>query len=306
MSKVTKLDKLDFKILKHLIENCRNSDQRIGKQVGLTGPAVKRRIRKMILGGTVTGFTLNIEPSVLGYFKTYVVIKGKNTGDVEKQISLIGETFMVIPCIGNITIYGIVTKEDISERIEILQKMMSGSQIITVYKTENQESTIMLTKTDIEIISILLEDPQITIEKISERTDISTKTVGRALEKFHSSFEIQFTCICNPKKMDQNIPFSVTVEVEGNQVRAIKRLESEFSERFLNKPFVSKNQIVLFMYSDSIFEIDETVNKIQDIKNIKSVDLFMPKRFSLPLKWAHRRIDTLRQSPKLHLTLQAN
>ena len=113
------LDKLDFKILKHLIENCRDSDRSIGSKIGLTGPAVKRRIEKDETGrNNLRICTLNIEPSTLGYVKIYVIIKGKKTKEIQKQVSLIGEPFLIIPCIGNITIYGIVTREDISEKIE--------------------------------------------------------------------------------------------------------------------------------------------------------------------------------------------
>ena len=302
----TRLDKLDFKILKHLIENCRESDRFIGSKIGLTGPAVKRRVEKMRHVGTISNFALNIEPSILGYVKIYVTIKGRKTKEIQKQISLIGEPFLIIPCIGNITIYGIVAKEDVSEKIEILQKMLNDSQIITVYKTENQKSNFSLTKTDLEILSILLEDPQVKIETISEQTNLSTKTIARELEKFHANFEIQFTCICNPKKMDGYLPYSVAITIEDNQNEIMKRLEKEFSEHFLNIPFISKNQIVLFMYNKNIFEIDEIVNRIQDMNNIKDVDLFMPKQFELPLKWAYKKMNMLRQSPKLHLTLQTN
>ena len=91
---------------------------------------------------------------------------------------------------------------------------MTDSQIITVYKTENPESNFSLTKTDLEILSILLEDPQVKIEKISEQVNLSTKTIARALEKFHANFEIQFTCICNPRKMDGRLPYSVAITID--------------------------------------------------------------------------------------------
>ena len=213
---------------------------------------------------------------------------------------------MIIPCIGNVTIYGIVAKEDISEKVEILQKMMIGSKIIAIYKTENIASNFSLTKTDLEILSVLLEDPTARMEKIAEQTNLSTKTISRAMEKFHASFEIQFTCVCNPRKMDGRLPYSVVVTVGNNQNKMMAKLEKILAEYFLNTPFVSKNQIVLFMYSDNIFNIDETVNRIQDMDNIKDVELFIPKQFVFPLRWMHKEIETLRQSSKLHLVFQTN
>ena len=75
VKRIGTLDKIDFKILKHLIENCRNSDRFIGDDIGLTGASIKRRIDKMRQIGTISDFTLNLEPSILGYEKVYVVIK---------------------------------------------------------------------------------------------------------------------------------------------------------------------------------------------------------------------------------------
>ncbi len=40
------LDEIDMKILSALLDNCRESDRRIGKKIGITGSATKNRIKK--------------------------------------------------------------------------------------------------------------------------------------------------------------------------------------------------------------------------------------------------------------------
>jgi len=47
-----------MKILNILLDNCRESDRQIGKQIGFTGGAVKSRIQKMKKNGVIEKFTL--------------------------------------------------------------------------------------------------------------------------------------------------------------------------------------------------------------------------------------------------------
>ena len=42
-----KMDNLDMKILSRLLNNCRESDRQIGKELGISGGAVRVRIKKM-------------------------------------------------------------------------------------------------------------------------------------------------------------------------------------------------------------------------------------------------------------------
>ena len=73
-----KLDKNDMKILSRLLNNCRESDRQIGKQIGISGGAVKSRIEKMIKNGIIEYFALKIEPPVLGYGVLYIVVTGQD------------------------------------------------------------------------------------------------------------------------------------------------------------------------------------------------------------------------------------
>ena len=86
----------------------------------------------------------------------------------------------------------------------------------------------------------------------------------------------------------------------------LEKLNETFSESYLQIPFISKNQIVLFMYSNSIFEMDELTQKARTIKNVKSADLFIPKKISFYIKWIENVINEAKKSTKLHLTYQTN
>lgn len=62
-----KLDTLNWKILKCLQENARQSNAEIGRQVGITSPAVAERIRKMEDAGIINGYYAKLSSLDLGY-----------------------------------------------------------------------------------------------------------------------------------------------------------------------------------------------------------------------------------------------
>ena len=62
-----KLDILNTKILKCLQDNARMSNAEIGRQVGITSPAVSERIKKMEDLGVIEGYKATVSPYEIGY-----------------------------------------------------------------------------------------------------------------------------------------------------------------------------------------------------------------------------------------------
>jgi Lrp/AsnC family leucine-responsive transcriptional regulator len=61
------LDALNWKILKCLQENARLSNAEIGRQVGISSPAVSERIKKMEDAGIILGYKTVVSPLDMGY-----------------------------------------------------------------------------------------------------------------------------------------------------------------------------------------------------------------------------------------------
>lgn len=70
------LDEFDYKILAQLQQNARIAYAAIGKDIGLTAPAVAKRVQKMELGGLIKGYVLAIDHAKLGQtIKAFITIK---------------------------------------------------------------------------------------------------------------------------------------------------------------------------------------------------------------------------------------
>ena len=300
------MDNLDIKILGRLLNNCRESDRQIGKELGISGSSVRSRVQKMEKSGVIEKFTVKVDPPLLGLGVMYIVVSGQNVRSILDQMKLVGNPFFVVPCIGGITVCGIVVKENLKEKIEIVKNLMKDIRILSIFEAESSYAYSNLTKTDLEILEKLLENPRQKIEVISKKVNLSTKTITRCIEKLNENDSIQFTLVYDPTKINKFIPHAILAWIDNDLKKILKILEKKFSESFLQIPFIAKNQIVLFMYSKDIYSMDELVQKVRTTENIKSADLFIPKKMIFYNDWLKAAIKDSKTSPKLHLIYQTN
>ncbi len=301
-----KMDNFDIQILSRLLNNCRESDRQIGIELGMSGGAVNSRIRKMQKLEIIEKFVVKVEPPVLGYGVLYFVISGENMKEVLEQVSLVGEPHFVAPCVGGITVCSIIVKENLEQKIELAKKLMKDFKVLSIFEAENPGFKTNLTKTDLQILDELIKDPREKIETLAKNTRMSTKTITRCIDKLQKNEGIQFTTVYDPKKIKKFIPYAIITWIEGDLKETLEKMNKEFSNAYLQIPFIAKNQIVLFLYSNNIYKIDELTQKVRNLKNIKSADLFIPKKISFYDNWIKKTIIDFKKSSKLHLTYQTN
>ena len=61
------VDDLDARIVAALLKNGRASYAVIGDEVGLSAPAVKRRVDRLRVAGAITGFSARVDPAAMGW-----------------------------------------------------------------------------------------------------------------------------------------------------------------------------------------------------------------------------------------------
>jgi DNA-binding Lrp family transcriptional regulator len=62
-----RVDKIDQQIVSQLLADARSSYAEIGSRVGLSAPAVKRRVDRLLSTGVLRGFTAVVDPEALGW-----------------------------------------------------------------------------------------------------------------------------------------------------------------------------------------------------------------------------------------------
>ena len=79
-----RMDPLDERIVSQLVADARASYADIGAEVGLSAPAVKRRVDKLLESGVLRGFTAVVDPEALGW-GTEAFVEVHGIGNVAKQ-----------------------------------------------------------------------------------------------------------------------------------------------------------------------------------------------------------------------------
>ncbi len=295
-----------MRILGRLLNNCRESDRQIGRHLGISGSAVNARIKKMQKGRVIEYFTLRIEPPLLGYGVFYIVVTGRDHDAILKQVRLVGQPFMIVPCVGGITICGIVVKEDVRQKIKIAEGLMKDVMVLNVFEAGDSGGYTSLTKTDIVIVSGLMDNPRQKIETLAKKISLSTKTVARSIEKMQKNDAVQFTLVYDPTRMTGYIPHVILTRIARDTKETIKRLKKKFAGNFLQAPYIAEDQIALLMYSDDIFGLDDLTQKVRDVPGVGSTDLFIPKKIFFPQEWIKGAVLDAVKSPTLHLSYQVN
>ena len=295
-----------MKILGILTIDCRTPDRQIGKKVGLSGVSVKSRIIKMVRSGVIQNFTMKVEPPCLGYGVIYLIVPSDDEAGIIKKLKLVGEPFFVVSCLGDITACAIVVEKDMEQKAELVKNLISNARIVLTLDAEESEFKADLTKTDFRILEQLLKNPKEKIDSIAKSTKLSTKTVTRAIERFEANPAIQFTIIYDPKKLEKFIAFALLAMVQTNIKKIKKEIVTSFGDYFWQVPFTAKELLVLFMYSDNIYNADTMHHKIKEIDGVAFSEIFFPKKIMMPTNWISNSIKSALSTKKLHVNYQTN
>jgi len=139
---------LDQQIISCLITNARASYAEIGKVVGLSAPAVKRRVDRLLETGVLRGFTAVVDPEALGWGT---------------------EAFVEVHCRGN------VSPARIRARLEPLPEVVAAYTV-----TGAADAIVHLRAADIHQLETALE--RVRGLEIIDRT-VSTVVLSRLLER---------------------------------------------------------------------------------------------------------------------------
>ena len=92
------IDALNWKILECLQLNARQSNAEIGRQVGISSPAISERIKKMEDAGIINGYFTNVSPFECGYQLKAIVTLRAFMGKLKPFLSKVKTYDEVLNC----------------------------------------------------------------------------------------------------------------------------------------------------------------------------------------------------------------
>ena len=133
-----KIDGIDKKILRFLMEDARKPVLDIARNIGISGAAIHQRLRKLEASGLIAGSKFIINPKVLGYTTmAYIGIyldKAMSNPEAVKQLQKIPEVLECHYTTGNWSVFIKILCKDNEHLMHLLNKEIQS--ISGVSRTE--------------------------------------------------------------------------------------------------------------------------------------------------------------------------
>ena len=292
------LDRTDFKIISALNNNCRTSYRSIGNEIGLTAKSVKNRVDKIVSKKIIDRFILNLNLGILGYKNLYVLVIRHNrnsTKNIIDNLNLVGDLIFHVTCLGGISAFGLAMREDLDEKIELLNNALKPGFIQSSFVVkEHVPYSYTLKLIDYKIIQSLLKDPRIEISNLSKEIGISERTITRRLGKMIENHIIEFSLLFNPSVMSGYIIFYMLISFDKSFYHSIiDKIYKELPDYFLDLSLIFNQDdfIVLTLFGESIFNIDSILSQIELYEGIKGTEIFLPTKMEVYEEQIARAVD---------------
>jgi len=92
--------------------------------------------------------------------------------------------------------------------------------------------------------------------------------------------------------------------VQSNIKKIKDEIETSFGNYFWQVPVTAKELLVLFMYSDNIYNADVMRHKIKEIDGVAFTEVFFPKKITMPTNWISNSIKNASRSERLHVPIK--
>src|SRR5437867_2876287 len=295
-----RVDGTDLQIIRLLARDSRTPYKSIAADVGITSPAAKERINKMILSRVIERFVVLINPIIFGYEKLCVLIvknidKTTIEQDIFKKLSLLGDLVAYSEELEGSYIFRLYVKDITQYKIETVTDLLKPATVEAFFADFSPPPTMKIHSSDLEIMKCLLSDARKSVEKIGEETSLSPKTVARRLDKMRRNYVSQFTISRNLTSMRLTgyMEFDVLIHVElARHKSVLEKIYRELDEYFIFIPaWYQREVIVAVFFCANISTTKLILRRLESYNGVNKVESFIRTSITIDQNWLKREID---------------
>jgi len=198
---VVRLDAIDRTIIQMAHANCRISYEALARIVNLTPNAVKNRVNNLIDSGVLSQFLIAYAPGAIGAESYQAVVLTNGTENSKDFVKIMGAS----PLVGHIstiaTVKGgayllwgeFIGTEMLNEVSTFLRNLDEVEDVdLYVVLADQEILTGEFANLHIKVLQALRDNPLMQTSEIAQKTNISPKTVRRALREITEGGKVKF------------------------------------------------------------------------------------------------------------------
>jgi len=93
-----KLDSIDVRLIYALTTDSRTSIAELARLLNMSAPSISERVRRLEEAGIINGFTINVDPKLLGYSLAFYIRIRPLPGQLSRVVSLVAEIEEIVEC----------------------------------------------------------------------------------------------------------------------------------------------------------------------------------------------------------------
>ena len=273
------MDGTDIKLCLFLLSNSRTPYHELASKLGLSINAVHKRIRGMVEAGIIRTFTARV--SLVSLRATTVWVYGRSMapdpGKVHLRLKNNENTYWVANSGGGYVYVGGYLR-DISELDSFVSFVEKEGEIdeltVGILPQPSNSPKESLRPLDYQILASLHKDARKSATDVASDVHASARTVHRRLEWMIENGLVDFSIEWYPDASNDIVSVCHAEVARGASRHAVLgTLKQSFAENMLVEMMFSNlpNQLTLFLWTNSMRQMDELREGIEKAKGVESV-----------------------------------
>ena len=198
---MVRLDAIDRTIIQMTYANCRISYEALARIVNLTPNAVKNRVHNLIESGVLSQFLITYAPRAINAESYQAIVLTNGTENSADFVKTMGAS----PLVGHIStlatvkggaylLWGEFIGTEMVHEVSTFLRSLNEVEDVDLYVvlTDQEILTGEFSNLHLKVLRVLRENPLMQTSEIAQKTNISSKTVRRALREITEGGKVKF------------------------------------------------------------------------------------------------------------------
>jgi len=196
------LDSIDIAILRFLGENCRASYQEMGRKIGMTANAVKKRVNKLVESGTIHSFVVYLSPSIADEEIFLSIVNTEGMKREEKVLDEIVEDTHVFATgrlsDGTCIVFAEYEGSENEAKLERYLQTIDGITRVEIHKLRSPRGKkVEFKPLQLRVLNCLIEDPRMPASEVAAKTGLTPRRVRRIITQLVEGGGLNFVARLN-------------------------------------------------------------------------------------------------------------
>ena len=273
----------------------------IARKLGVDEETVRNSVKYMKENGFLLGWRLLPNPSLLGLSSYFVFLEFENPEAKEEAIPTLAkfEGVTIITSIyGNSLLITVLddNKMTFSKRLCEVPTMKSSKSYSTQGMAFPGLLQLKVTKTDWQIMKLLLRDAEKNVSEIARTVKLSTKTVNRRLNELMNSRAIFIMPRVNLRKSG-GISYHLLVETAEDKISEVEQLVAERVGNLVFRASASKNDQIFGFNGTNIAEGNDLLKWVKRLPQVRSAKMNIIEHVVSVYDWLQKEVASRASNP---------